>query len=126
MERRLTRDVEITRQTISKWIKHLYKLNIIDFGYGGAVGQYNYFLNGRNSNGDVETKRITKEQYSRAWRIHFDALEKGKGWDEAFHDMRVIVGGVPQKKDAIEMNAFELKRINTLKEILEEEKEPDW
>ncbi len=109
--------MEITNQTISKWVKHFYDENMI------ADGEMIYYAIDK-VNGAC--KRITKEEYSEAWRRYWEIRNDEDGTPNGQYHLACAerdsyVGGYPYKKADIVFNAIETKRIDTLEEILRQE-----
>lgn len=109
--------MEITNQTLSRWVKRLYDENIV------ADGEMIYYAIDKK-NGIY--KRITKEEHGEAWKRYWEVRNDENGVPNgqyyiACEVMYEFIGGFPYKKADIIFNAFESKRIDTLKEILQEE-----
>ncbi len=109
-------NVEVTYQTISRWIKKLYRLDLI------ADGEDIYYCI------DVinKTYRIIKEEeYKNAWRIYWenriDEDDCPLQYSIAYNEMCEYLGGHPYKKQDIIFNAIYNDTIDELVEILKEE-----
>jgi len=81
-------------------------------GYGDA----NYYSIDRKSG---KYTPITEKQYKEAWKIYWENREGGYGL--AFCEMCNHVNGYPFKNDKTIFNAFEMRKIAELEEILLEE-----
>ena len=109
--------MEITNQTLSRWVKHLYDENIV------ADGEMIYYAIDKK-NGIY--KRTTKEEHGEAWKRYWEVRNDENGVPNgqyyiACEAMYEYIGGFAYKKADIIFIAFESKRIDTLKEILQEE-----
>lgn len=106
--------VNISRQTISKYIKRLEDNNYISTSFSDFVYYKVYKKYG------VQTHEIVpREEYSAAWKIYWDCKEK-KGYDSsaAFITMYNKFGGVPRKHPLIEPNVFYKDVMDWLTDIL--------
>ena len=100
----------MSRQTISKYLKHLEKLNYIsrgsDFVYYKVYKKY----------GAQTQEQITKEEYSYAWRLYFEYREQHPEDNSipAYSYMYSRFGGVPRKQAKYEENGITLKQLEYL------------
>lgn len=113
MKECMINNVEITRQTVSRWVGKLYHSNWI------CDGDLIYYC--------IDTKektyrRIEKEQYNKAWSIYWENRTDDEGYELqysiAYNQMWIYLGGHPYKKNDIIFNGFYTKDIEELKEIL--------
>lgn len=109
--------MEITNQTISRWIKRLYDENIV------ADGEMIYYSINKVTG---LYRRITEEEHKEAWKRYWEVRNDENGeptgqYHLATLEMYDCIGGFPYKKADIIFNAFETERIDTLKEILKQE-----
>lgn len=109
--------MEITNQTISRWIKHFYDENIV------ADGEMIYYSINKVTG---IYRRITEEEHKEAWKRYWEVRNDVDGESTGQYHLAIIemydcIGGFPYKKPDIIFNAFESERIDTLKEILKQE-----
>lgn len=116
MKECMINNVEITRQTISRWVAKLYDCNWV------CDGDLIYYC--------IDTKektyrRIEEAQYNKAWSIYWENRTDDEGYKLqyfiAYNQMWIYLGGHPYKKNDIIFNGFYTKDIEELKEILEKE-----
>lgn len=112
--RKLEKEMSISRQTISKWVKHLVKENVM------GESNYNYFAHGYDEDGNKITVPISEKQYKDGWSEYWSGKETG--YEEALNRLVAYVSGFPQKVPEKVFNAFEYKKIEKLMEIIDKEK----
>lgn len=117
MERQLCDEIGVSRQTISKWLKHLEKQGLIDIG----KNIYNYFLI-EKIDGVNKAKEIPREEYAAAWKSYWKNKDK-YGAEMAFRLVQADANGVPYKKGQVGYNAFRLDILTELLEIIIEEED---
>ena len=118
MARLMMDDIKISNQTISKYILKLYQENIIGFSKEGLY--YSIDINYKEH--DNYCRRITAEEYKKAWEIYWKTKEEnGNDSVSAYFDMCSYIDGHPHRKAIVMFNAIEKEKIETLKEILQEE-----
>lgn len=105
--------VPISRQTISKYLKYLEKMNLIASGDYVYYRVYKYY-------GEQRHEVITKEAYSTAWRLYWDKREKGYGSRAAYSVMYNAFQGVPRKQRRIEQNGLYNDTLSLLSEFVAE------
>ena len=103
---------KVSRQTISKWIEFFKSKNIIN-----ESQEYLYFATIKT---DISTEslRITKEEYTEAWKRYWNIRREGGSYNEAFNAMCGVNGGVVFKKPMIEENGFYNNLLDSLVELL--------
>lgn len=111
----MEREIHIASETISKWIKHLAAENMIALD----IFDYIYYATKKVSKETFETREITREEYRDAWKIYWENREFGYG--EAVCSMYNYIEGTPHKRPKLVENAFEMERLNELKELLKGE-----
>lgn len=112
----MAREVNMSYQTINRWIDKLIKQNMIMRDWF----EFNYFAHGRDSADNIITFPIDKDTYSNAWSAYWDGRQYS--YSEAVNRMGAVVNGTPCKVGIVLENVFELRKLNTLREILEKEK----
>lgn len=111
--------INISRGTISNYIKKLTKANFI----GGGV--IRYLLVKKDSNGRLIYEPLTEEKYKAGWKIYWDIRNDTGDFENAYYSMRAYLGGHPLKRRVLEENAFMLDEIEKLQELLMESYEKD-
>lgn len=101
-----------SRQTISRWIDRLCRLELI-YPYGEIV----YFRVTKQNKQQTHTT-VTKEEYSAAWKIYWQCKEDGYDSRAAYTTMYAAFGGVPRKQHTIEENVFYLETLETLTKLI--------
>lgn len=101
----------ISRQTIASYKKHLEAHYIIDTVFGDFVYYKVYKDCGAQTH-----EIITKEEYSRAWRLYWKWREEHPDDDStpAYSFMYNKFGGVPRKQRRIQDNLFGKKEADIL------------
>lgn len=115
MTRRLEIKMQISRQTISKWIDKMLENNIL------GKGNYTYFAHGYDEEGNKQTVEISQQMYKNGWSEYWSGKETG--YHEAISALVNYVSGFPQKVPEKVFNAFEYEKIEKLMEIIEKEKD---
>lgn len=107
--------IYVSRQTMTKWINHLYKRNWIDIG-----SKYRYYF---AYNGNI--KETDKDTYNKAWKYYYAISREYK--DCVLGRAHVInkYGGMPKKHPLPDQNAFYAKEIQTLTDLVTESIEYD-
>lgn len=111
MEEELRRErFGMSRQTISKYLKHLEKLNYIS--RGSEFVYYKVYKRYGVQTHDI----ITKEEYLSAWRLYFEYREQHPEDNSrpAYSYMYSMFGGVPRKQAKYEENAITQKELEYL------------
>lgn len=108
----MQRESGIASQTISKWINHLIEENMIALDMDDCI----YYSTRKISKDDFETIFITQQEYKEAWKIYWE--NRPDGYCQAVCSMYNHLQGTPHKRAKIIENAFELERLNKLKELL--------
>lgn len=110
----LIRGKGISRQTISKYIERLKSLDLFaeisDYVYYRV---YKYF-------GVQKHEIVTKEEYSKAWRLYWDKRAHGYDSRAAYSCMYTAFGGVPRRHAILAKSAFCLDQYNLLTELIAE------
>ena len=117
MERQLSKEIGVSRQTISKWLNHLDKQGLITI----SKNIYNYFLI-EKKDGVNKAKEIPREEYAAAWKSYWKNKDE-YGAEAAFRLVQADANGVPYKKGQVGYNAFRLDILTELLEIIIEEEE---
>lgn len=102
-------DIPVSRQTISRWIKHLQDLNFFAPPSNDNAIYYKIEI----INGIKVHTEIDRETYRNAWKIYFEEYEPGHS-DEAYWKMRNFLGGHPYKKYRLTQNVLKRDEINYL------------
>lgn len=105
---------KISQKTISKWLKYLEKLDYILF----SRSDFTYYVINK-VNGESQYKEISKEKYLEGWHIYFDSKDE-EGCGCAYIKMTNHIGGHPYKRAKFDENAFYLKDIEELIEVINE------
>ena len=113
MTRHLEQKMQISRQTISKWIDKLLKENIL------GLGDFTYYAQGYDEDGNKRTVEIDRQTYNNGWSEYWTGKEKG--YQEAVSALVAYVSGFPQKVPEKIFNAFEYEKIEKLMEIIDKE-----
>lgn len=103
----------MSRQTISGYLRHLERLNLIA---STNVVYYRVYKDFGVQKHDI----ITKEEYSAAWSIYWNKREQGYASRAAYSVMYNSFGGVPRKQRKLEQNALEGDTLNMLSELIAE------
>lgn len=111
-----TEDYPVSNKTIGKWVSYLGKINYFSFDKEDCK----YYAIRKQKDGHRVCFEITKEKYSKGWQIYWNT-KKTMGTEMAYNYMFNYVGGHPYRKAIMKPNAFCLKEINQLIEILKEE-----
>lgn len=109
--------LNISRQTIAKYVRRLQDNNLIDV----AINDFVYYKVYKKYG--VQTHEVvSRKEYSNAWKIYWDCVNN-KGYDSfsAFSCMYSKFGGVPRKHPKIEPNGIYNNILNWLTEILEKD-----
>lgn len=102
----------LSRQTITKYREHLESLNYI---HGGDFIYYRVYRDDRDRQC---YQQVEKEEYSKAWRVYWDMRNDGADSELAFACMYSAFGGVPRKQAKPIKNAFHLKELNYLLDLV--------
>jgi len=113
MTRHLEQTMQVSRQTINKWIDKLLNANIL------GLGNYTYFAHGYDEEGNKRTVEIDRETYNNGWKEYWTGKELG--YQEAVSALVYYVSGFPQKVSEKVFNAFEYEKIERLMEIIDKE-----
>jgi hypothetical protein len=112
----------MSRQTIHNYKKRLEDFGLIDTRFGDYV-YYKVF----KRYGVQEQEEITKEEYSKAWKLYWEFRNANPDADStpAYSYMYSQFGGVPRKQHRIQQNGIYKQENNILfdlasKSILEE------
>ena len=108
----MEREVGISCQTISKWIKILVAANLITL----SNGEYIYYISRRVNMDDLEIIDITEQQYKDAWAAYWEGREDG--YFLSVNRLYNINEGTPHKRGMMIENAFEKERMEKLRELL--------
>ena len=114
MERILEKDgSRITRQTISKWIDYLRKIDYITY----SASDFTYYVIRNLPNGKKEYDVVDAKTYKKGWAIyhHWIHIEGSKS---AYSRMYNTINGHPYKKAKIIENAIYLDEINELIDMI--------
>lgn len=103
---------KVSRQTIAKWIEFFKSKNIVR-----ESQEYLYFATIKTEF-STESLKITKEEYTEAWKRYWNIRREGGSYNEAFNEMCRVNGGVVFKKPMIEENGFYSSLIDSLVELL--------
>ncbi len=120
MRRKLRGELEVTEETISKWIKTLIRNEIIIRDSGNVY----YYAHIKDKEAFADNDgfylfEIDEQTYKEAWHAYWEGREYS--YQEAVACMYEVAGGTPHKLERIVENAFYTDKLNTLKEILREE-----
>lgn len=102
----------LSRQTITKYREHLERLNYI---HGGDFIYYRVYRDDRDRQC---YQQVEKEKYNKAWRVYWDMRNDGADSELAFACMYSAFGGVPRKQAKPIKNAFHLKELNYLLDLV--------
>ena len=102
----------LSRQTITKYREHLERLNYI---HGGDFIYYRVYRDDRDRQC---YQQVEKEEYNKAWRVYWDMRNDGADSELAFACMYSAFGGVPRKQAKPIKNAFHLKELNYLLDLV--------
>lgn len=102
----------LSRQTITKYREHLEHLNYI---HGGDIIYYRVYRDDRDRQC---YQQVEKEEYNKAWRVYWDMRNDGADSELAFACMYSAFGGVPRKQAKPIKNAFHLKELNYLLDLV--------
>lgn len=102
----------LSRQTITKYREHLERLNYI---HGGDFIYYRVYRDDRDRQC---YQQVEKEEYNKAWRGYWDMRNDGADSELAFACMYSAFGGVPRKQAKPIKNAFHLKELNYLLDLV--------
>ena len=102
----------LSRQTITKYREHLERLNYI---HGGDFIYYRVYRDDRDRQC---YQQVEKEEYNKAWRVYWDMRNDGDDSELAFACMYSAFGGVPRKQAKPIKNAFHLKELNYLLDLV--------
>lgn len=100
----------ISRQTISNYIRRLDRTELFN-----SHGDYVYYKVYKNY-GVQEHEIISKEDYSRAWAIYWECIEKRYGSPSAFQAMYNRFGGVPRKQQQVMKNGIYNRELAMLEQ----------
>lgn len=117
MQRIMSADgVQISRQTISNWIRYLSKAGYVAL----SISEFTYYAITKTEDDIKHYTEITKEKYSKGWGIYWDVKEKYNA-GLAYKLMSDYVGGHPYKRPKIEHNIFYTKELEILIDLVN-----DW
>lgn len=102
----------LSRQTITKYREHLERLNYI---HGGDFIYYRVYRDDRDRQC---YQQVEKEEYNKVWRVYWDMRNDGADSELAFACMYSAFGGVPRKQAKPIKNAFHLKELNYLLDLV--------
>ena len=108
----MERESGISSQTISKWINHLAKKDVILLD----TDDYIYYSSRKVSKEDFEITYITQQEYKEAWKIYWE--NRPDGYSQAVCSMYNYLQGIPHKRAKIVKNAIWQERLNELWKIL--------
>jgi len=108
--------INISRQTISKYIDYLSGCNLISAARTNCVYYKVYKRYGVQCHED-----ITRKEYAEAWKIYWECIKDGYESRAAYSTMYNAFGGVPRKHPLIELNVFYRDITDWLTELLLEE-----
>ena len=108
----MEREIGISSQTISKWIKILAAANLITL----SNGDYIYYISRRVNMNDLEIIEITEQQYKDAWSAYWEGREDG--YFLSVNRLYNVDEGTPHKRGIMVENAFEMERMEQLRELL--------
>ena len=98
----------ISRQSIAKYERQLARKY-----YVSLDGEYFYYF------AFHKTQTLTtREKYLKAWHMYWYWIEQGADSRDAMGEVIFTYGGVPRKQHKIEKNAFVLKKIDYILEII--------
>lgn len=110
MEARIKMDgLELTRQTISKYLDKLGKNNLLL----RDSGNYHYYFAQKGTL--IET---TQEEYRQAWSEYWQAKDNGHSPWEAIYQMCRKYGGVAKKQAIIMLNGIYGKELDALNDMV--------
>ena len=108
-----TKPINMSRQTIAKYIRKLEQLNYISTSFTDFIYYKVYKKFG------VQTHEVvTRKEYAEAWKIYWDCKAKKYDTPSAFMCMYNSFGGTPRKHPLIEPNVFYKDVLDWLNEIL--------
>lgn len=97
------------RQTIAGYISKLDAQNLIDRNSGEYIYYFAY----------KDTQRIaTRQEYSAAWKVYWDAVNDGTPSRDAIWLMRFNHGGVARKQAIPQINGIFLEKLNRLNDAV--------
>lgn len=108
----MERKIGISSQTISKWIKILEAANLITL----SSGHYIYYISRRVDLNDLEIIEITEKEYKDAWSAYWEGREDG--YFLSVNRLYNVNEGTPHKRGLMVENAFEMERMEKLRELL--------
>jgi hypothetical protein len=103
--------------TISKWLKKLEALCVISRESSSPV----YYKVYKDAQGNQCHEIITKEEYSKAWKVYWDCKNNGHSSEYAYAIMYNKLGGVPRKHFIFEFSAFYGDILDKIAEIVMDE-----
>ena len=107
-----SKPINITRQTISKYIKKIIKSEMLYLD-----SECVYYRVNTNHVGQTH-EIVSREEYSKAWKIYWNCCEKGMDSLAAYHTMYDAFGGVPRKYPIMVTNAFFKDEVDWISEQL--------
>jgi len=103
----------VSRQTISKYLRHLERNEFVCLD----VCEYVYYRVYKRFG--VQTHDIvSKEEYSNAWKVYWDCLNRGYNTYSAFTSMYNYFHGAPRKQSKVMFNAFYNETLDWILELL--------
>ena len=102
----------ISRQTIAKYRKHLLSLDYIH------DGDFIYYRAYRDEYDREHYEQVDKKDYCWAWRLYWDKIGEGWASSQAYAYMYTAFQGVPRKQAKPITNAFHLKELNYLMDLV--------
>lgn len=111
----MERKTGISDQTITKWINHLVEINMLHLD----DTDYIYYVSRRMPDGNLETFEITKEEYKASWKAYWEGRDDG--YFLSVNRMYNVNAGTAHKTPHILENAFEMERLNRLRELLKDD-----
>lgn len=111
----MERKIGICNQTLTKWINRLVENNMLFLDNADNI----YYVSRRMPDGSFETFEITKEEYKAAWKAYWEG--RSDGYFLSVNRLYNTNQGTPHKTPKILENAFEMKRLNKLRELLKDD-----
>ena len=111
----MERECGISSETLSKWIKHLCNQNLITLAFGDFI----FYSSRKVEKNNFETIEITEQQYKDAWKAYWEG--RNDGYFISMCRMYETIQGTPHKRGKLIENAFEIERLDKLKELVKGE-----
>ena len=111
----MERECGISSETLSKWIKHLCNQNLITLAFGDFI----FYSSRKVEKNRFETIEITEQQYKDAWKAYWEG--RNDGYFISMCRMYETIQGTPHKRGKLIENAFEIERLDKLKELVKGE-----